>query len=167
MTHLILLSSFGTKFGKRSYPTSVSLLIGPHFLLFLVLLLIDAGNNSIAERINFVLGHNLSIKSSKTKNIKQLCKLKVSTLFYRLVVFHLPVSSEDNPFHLACSSYGYGPKESSKYNTLVLYCTTSALGTSISSSLSLFHFLTKHSLFLKLWKNPHRGAVFPYLSVAL
>lgn len=45
---------------------SVSLLIGPHFLLFLVFSLTDAGNNSIADRINLVSGHNLSIKLSRT-----------------------------------------------------------------------------------------------------
>lgn len=79
----------------------------------------------------------------------------------------IPVSSEDKPFHVACSSYGYGPKQSSKWITFVLYCTSSTRGTSINSSLCAFHFFTKHSPFLKLWKKPHRGAVLPYLSVAL
>lgn len=65
--YLILFSSFGTKLGRFSYPTSVSLLIGPHFLLFFVFSLIEVGNNSIADRISFVSGHNLSIKFSKMK----------------------------------------------------------------------------------------------------
>lgn len=74
VTNLILFSSFGTKFGKRSYPMSVSLLIGPHFLLFLVFTFIDAGNNSIADRISFVSGHSLSIKSSRTVQRFQSCQ---------------------------------------------------------------------------------------------
>lgn len=123
--------------------------------------LTDAENNSIADRISFVLGHNLQIKFSKGKKSDNY-----EHFVSKNIKFYQPVRSEDNPFHFDSSSYGYGPKESSKDNTFA-NSTHCNLGKLTNSSLSLSHFFTRRSPFLKLWKKPHRGAVFPYLSAAL